>query len=61
MARLSTLPGSDAGAQQKSLKDQLVGAWTLVSSTSKQPDGSLQWGSNPKGSIIFTSKRTRPL
>jgi lipocalin-like protein len=32
-----TLPGSDA-AQQRSLKDQLVGAWTLVSSTSKQPD-----------------------
>lgn len=41
-------------AQQKSLKDQLVGTWTLVSSNTTRQDGSSQWGSNPKGIIIFT-------
>jgi Lipocalin-like domain len=43
-----------AFAQQKSLKEQLVGTWTLVSLTTQRPDGSLQWGSNPKGVLIFT-------
>ena len=41
-------------AQQKSLKDQLVGTWAFNSATTKRPDGSLQWGSNPKGIAIFT-------
>ena len=41
-------------AQQKSLKEQLVGTWTLVSLTTQRSDGSLQWGSNPKGMLIFT-------
>jgi Lipocalin-like domain len=50
---VALLPGS-ALAQQKSLKDQLVGAWTFVSSETKLPDGSLAWGSNPKGLVIFT-------
>ncbi len=50
---LSLLP-TGAVAQQKSLKDQLVGAWAIVSSTTKLPDGSLAWGSNPKGLYIFT-------
>jgi hypothetical protein len=50
---LALLPGN-AVAQQKSLKDQLVGAWTIVSSTTTLPDGSLAWGSNPKGLYIFT-------
>jgi hypothetical protein len=45
---------STADAQQKSLKDQLVGAWTFVGSTGKKPDGSPVWGSNPKGLLIFT-------
>jgi hypothetical protein len=40
-------------AQQKSLKDQLVGTWTFVSATTKRPDGSPQWGSNPKGLAII--------
>ncbi len=44
----------DATAQQKTLKEQLVGTWTLVSSTTKSPDGSPLWGANPKGLIIFT-------
>ena len=42
-------------AQQKPLKDQLVGAWTLVSASSKLPDGSPVWGANPIGLIVFTS------
>jgi hypothetical protein len=48
------LPAGDAVAQQKSLKDQLVGAWTLVSSSTTLPDGTSQWGSNPKGLLIFS-------
>jgi hypothetical protein len=47
------LPGS-AVAQQRSLKEQLIGTWTFVSSTGKLPDGSPLWGSNPKGLLIFT-------
>ncbi len=35
---LALMPGS-AVSQQKSLKDQLVGAWTLVSTKYKFPDG----------------------
>src|SRR5207244_9725924 len=50
---LALLPAS-AVSQQKSLKDQLVGTWTFVSSTTKLPDGSTAWGSNPKGLLIFT-------
>ena len=45
---------SDAAAQQKTLKDGLVGAWKFVSSTSQRDDGSATWGLNPKGSLIFT-------
>ncbi len=43
-------------AQQKSLKDQLVGAWTLVSADSVRPDGSkaAAFGSNPRGIMIFS-------
>ena len=49
---LALLPG-DAVAQQKTLKKQLVGTWTFISSTGKGPDGSAVWGSNPKGLLIF--------
>ncbi len=41
-------------AQAQSLKQQLVGTWTFVSSTTKMPDGSSAWGSNPRGLLIFT-------
>jgi hypothetical protein len=41
-------------AQQKSLKEQLAGAWTLVSSSTKDTDGKPVWGSNPIGLLIFT-------
>ena len=42
-----------AVAQQKSLKDQLVGTWSFVSSTAKLPDGNALWGDNPKGQLRF--------
>ena len=50
-------PGSPQGnamAQQKSLREQLVGTWTYVSSTAKLPDGSPLWGANPRSLLIFT-------
>jgi hypothetical protein len=31
---------ADAVAQQKTLKEQLLGTWTFISSTTKLPDGS---------------------
>jgi Lipocalin-like domain len=40
-------------AQQKSLKEQLVGTWMLVQSTGKRPDGSPNWGQNPTGAMVF--------
>ena len=40
-------------AQQS--KDQLVGSWIFVSSTTKAEDGSPAWGTNPKGLVIFTA------
>src|ERR1700682_3188524 len=45
------LSTSDSLAQQKSLKDQLVGTWTLVSSDQVRPAGSnlKQVGTTPKG------------
>ena len=48
------LLASDAAGQQKPLKDELVGAWKFISSTSQRDDGSATWGPNPKGSLIFT-------
>ena len=49
------LSAGDAFAQQKSLKEQLVGTWTLVSSDQVLPDGSKlkQFGANPKGINVF--------
>jgi Lipocalin-like domain len=51
------LSASDSLAQQKSLKDQLVGSWTLVSSDQVRPDGSKlkQFGDNPKGINVFAA------
>ena len=46
---------STAISKQKSLKDQLVGTWTLVSSNllSKVGIKSDRWGPNPRGRAIF--------
>jgi hypothetical protein len=50
-----TMTTSGAIAQQKSLKEQLVGAWTLVSAVDVHPDGRRVdvWGANPKGVYMF--------
>jgi hypothetical protein len=52
---LALLPGS-AFAQQKSLKDQIVGTWSLVSWVQTLKDGSknLRFGNDPKGVNTFT-------
>jgi hypothetical protein len=46
---------SNSLAQQKSVKEQLVGTWTLVSSDQVRPDGTKlrQFGSDPKGINVF--------
>ena len=44
---------NSAIAQQKSLKEQLVGTWAFVSSTGKLADGNSPWGTNPKGQLSF--------
>ena len=49
------LPPDDAVAQQKSLKEQLVGTWIYVSSTSTRTDGSKTENPNLKGIVIYTS------
>jgi hypothetical protein len=50
------LIGSDAGAQQKRIKDQLVGAWTLLLDDGVTLDGTQvpTFGPNPAGTLIFT-------
>jgi Lipocalin-like domain len=53
---LSLLPGS-AVAQQKSLKDQLIGTWMIVLCETVYPNGTkrpLVLGDNPLGQFIFT-------
>ena len=51
---LAVLPAS-ALSQQKSLKDQLVGTWTLTAWEQTRPDGSKlqRFGANPKGIHVF--------
>jgi hypothetical protein len=51
------LSASVSLAQQKSLKEQLVGTWTLVSSDQVRRDGSKlqQFGANPKGVNVFNA------
>ena len=52
---LALLPNSGALAQTKSIKDQLVGTWTLVSWEQMNKDGSKQqdFGTSPKGIASF--------
>jgi hypothetical protein len=51
---LAVLPSS-AVSQQKPLKDQLVGTWTLVAWEQTRSDGSKlqRFGANPKGVQVF--------
>ncbi len=50
-----TLLAGNAVAQEKTLKDQLVGTWALVSWEQTRPDGSKfqSFGPNPKGMQVF--------
>ena len=45
-----------ANAQQKPIKDEIVGAWSLVTVTAELANGTSAdpFGANPKGIIIFT-------
>src|SRR3954467_9400716 len=56
------LPGSGF-AQQKSLKDQIVGSWTLVQAVDTHADGTKTnpWGANPKGAYMFKCREHRQL
>jgi Lipocalin-like domain len=64
---LPCLSGS-AVAQQKTLREQLVGAWTLVSNDTTAKDGTKRqdFGANPKGILIldtsgrYTAAQERP-
>jgi hypothetical protein len=51
---VTSLSGSAIG-EQKTLKDQLIGAWTYVSVDTVRPDGSrtAMYGPNPQGIAIF--------
>jgi hypothetical protein len=51
-AGLASSPGS-AVAQQKSLKEQLVGTWILVSCDLKRDGTTLPWCVNSSGSLSF--------
>jgi hypothetical protein len=53
---LAMLPGG-ASAQQKSIKDQVVGTWTLLLADDIMDDGTHVpgFGPNPDGSLIFTA------
>jgi len=49
--------GGDAAAQQRSLKERLVGTWHLVLSDVTSPDGTktLPFGPNPAGVMMFAA------
>ena len=49
--------GGGAAAQQKSLKDRLVGTWHFVIAEVTAPDGkkSFPFGPSPRGMVIFTA------
>jgi hypothetical protein len=49
---LALLPGN-LGAQQGTLAQQLVGAWTIVSWQDTAPNGTKRELTNPKGVLIF--------
>jgi len=51
---LALLP-SNLNSQQGTLKEQLVGTWTIVSWVDIAPNGTKRQIANPKGFLIFDS------
>ena len=51
-----SMTGHEASAQQKSLRDQLIGTWHFVVAEVTAPDGkkSFPFGETPKGMLVFT-------
>jgi hypothetical protein len=47
-----------ARAEPKTLREQIVGTWILVSAIDVRKDGTKvnRWGANPKGTFIFTAE-----
>jgi hypothetical protein len=56
MSGLAAWPGA-AASQEKSLKEQLVGTWLIVSVDNVRDDGSKaeQFGPSPKGIVIYAA------
>jgi lipocalin-like protein len=54
---LALLGGSAAG-HERSLQEQLVGTWKIVSVNNTRPDGSIKqiFGPNPKGIAVFDDR-----
>jgi hypothetical protein len=52
-----TLQAGNAVAQQKSLKEQLVGTWSMVSNITTRSDGTKTdtFGPNPKAMVVYES------
>ena len=50
------LSSGDAAAQQKTLRDQILGTWSFVSTVNTRPDGSKYnpWGENPTGILMYS-------
>ena len=55
MLSLALVVPATAESQQRALKEQLIGAWILVSNNNTLPDGTKRelWGPNPKGILIL--------
>ena len=53
-ALMCTFVSTNSIAQQESLTGQLVGVWILALTSTKLPNGSPAWGSDPNGLLIFT-------
>ena len=48
---------NSANAQQKTMKDEIIGAWTFISAVAEGPSGDKRepFGPNPKGIMIFSN------
>jgi hypothetical protein len=56
MLAVALCAGEEAGAQQRSLREQIVGSWNFVVAEVTAPDGkkSFPFGEAPKGLLVFT-------